>query len=210
MKRSELYERVWSTPATKIAEELGISGSRVAAICKRHGIPTPPRGYWAKLTAGKQLPAAPLPLPESDYEIKVGKPAASPAPSAWVAPGVLLRAAADHPPSGPEPEPATSPLRSVRPTTPELVEVFRPAPAPTCPAPRPDATGVDLELVRAAAVELQGIQAVRDLLQAVAACAVHARPDEAQRIVAWTAAVRVRLEERDPIAALLRLATQGQ
>jgi len=44
MKRSELYDLIWSPPASKIADELGISGSRIAAICKRHGIPTPPRG----------------------------------------------------------------------------------------------------------------------------------------------------------------------
>lgn len=54
--------------------------------------------------------------------------------------------------------------------------------------------GGDLELVRAAAVELRGIQAVRDLPQAVVSRAVHARPVEAQRILAWAAAVCIRLE----------------
>lgn len=65
---------------------------------------------------------------------------------------------------------------------------------------------VDLELVRAAAAEVQGLQAMRELLQTVAARAVHAELAEAQRIMSWVAAVRAQLDERDPIAAVLRLA----
>lgn len=52
LSRRDLYELVWSTPVTKLAEQFGISDRGLAKICERHRVPTPPRGYWAKLEAG--------------------------------------------------------------------------------------------------------------------------------------------------------------
>lgn len=52
LSRRDLYELVWSTPVTKLADQFGISDRGLAKICERHRIPTPPRGYWAKLEAG--------------------------------------------------------------------------------------------------------------------------------------------------------------
>lgn len=66
MKRSELYEQVWSMPMTKLAQELGISDVGLAKACRRHAVPAPPRGYWAKLRAGQKPPKTPLPAPELD------------------------------------------------------------------------------------------------------------------------------------------------
>ena len=61
--RAELYAKAWAEPMVKIAEEFGISGCGLAKTCKRPGVPVPPRGYWAKLQAGK--PVSKLPLPEA-------------------------------------------------------------------------------------------------------------------------------------------------
>jgi hypothetical protein len=52
LSRRDLYELVWSTPVTKPAEQFGISDRGLAKICERYRVPSPPRGYWAKLEAG--------------------------------------------------------------------------------------------------------------------------------------------------------------
>jgi hypothetical protein len=59
--RQELYEQVWSTPMRKLAATLGLSDVGLAKICKRHKVPRPPRGFWAKLEAGKATRRTPLP-----------------------------------------------------------------------------------------------------------------------------------------------------
>lgn len=71
MKRSELYERVWSVPMYKLAKEYGISGVGLAKLCRRHSVPVPPRGHWAKLQAGKRSPRLPLPAPELDVHVNL-------------------------------------------------------------------------------------------------------------------------------------------
>jgi len=58
--REELHDLVWSTPILKLAEEFGFSDRGFTKICTRHLVPTPPRGYWAKIEAG--LPAKKTPL----------------------------------------------------------------------------------------------------------------------------------------------------
>lgn len=58
--REELHDLVWSTPILKLAEEFGLSDRGLTKICTRHLVPTPPRGYWAKVEAG--LPAKKTPL----------------------------------------------------------------------------------------------------------------------------------------------------
>jgi hypothetical protein len=69
MKRSELYTKVWSTPMIKLAVELGISDVGLAKACRRHAVPVPPRGYWAKLRAGQKTDQRPLPTPELDVVV---------------------------------------------------------------------------------------------------------------------------------------------
>ncbi|MEI9983888.1 MAG: hypothetical protein WDN69_12145 [Aliidongia sp.] len=61
MKRAELYALVWEKPVTHVAKEFGISDVAVRKICIKHGIPTPPMGYWAKLQHGKRVVQTPLP-----------------------------------------------------------------------------------------------------------------------------------------------------
>jgi hypothetical protein len=53
--RAELYDKIWSTPATKLAEEFGISGRGLGKMCARLNIPVRPRGYWAKLAVGTPI-----------------------------------------------------------------------------------------------------------------------------------------------------------
>lgn len=59
--RQELYELVWSEPASKLGPQLGISGVGLAKACRRGDIPVPERGYWARLQAGKPVVKRPLP-----------------------------------------------------------------------------------------------------------------------------------------------------
>jgi len=71
MKRSDLYDKVWSVPMTRLAAELGISDVGLAKACRRHSIPVPPRGHWAKLKAGQHPPRTPLPAPELDVAVQL-------------------------------------------------------------------------------------------------------------------------------------------
>ncbi len=72
IKRSELYEKVWSTPMTQLAKEFGISDVALGKTCKRNNIPKPGLGYWAKLEHGKAVKRTALPQSEEgDYEITI-------------------------------------------------------------------------------------------------------------------------------------------
>lgn len=59
--RDELYEAVWTAPATKVAARYGITSVALAKICRKLRVPTPPRGYWARIAAGQAVERAPLP-----------------------------------------------------------------------------------------------------------------------------------------------------
>ncbi len=61
LSRRELYEQVWATPMARLAREYGLSDRGLAKICQRHGIPRPPRGYWAKRDHGHKVRQTPLP-----------------------------------------------------------------------------------------------------------------------------------------------------
>lgn len=66
--REEFYELVWSKPLTHLAKEFAISDVALHKICKKHGIPNPPLGWWAKKVSGKNVTQAPLP------RAKIGAP----------------------------------------------------------------------------------------------------------------------------------------
>ena len=63
LTRRQLYERVWTTPIDALAPTLGLSGRGLGKLCARNDIPVPPRGYWAKQTAGHRVTRPPLPFP---------------------------------------------------------------------------------------------------------------------------------------------------
>ncbi|MGU3577120.1 hypothetical protein ACLBWZ_16515 [Brucellaceae bacterium C25G] len=58
--RSELHELVWSRPISEIAPTLGLSDQGLSKTCARHLIPTPSRGYWAKIAVGMKPKVTPL------------------------------------------------------------------------------------------------------------------------------------------------------
>ncbi len=83
LTREELYTLVWAEPMLKIAARFDVSSSYMARVCSLLNIPRPPRGYWAKLAAGKTLTIPPLPeaKPAGDlvcslngHEINVDRP----------------------------------------------------------------------------------------------------------------------------------------
>jgi hypothetical protein len=69
LDRAGLFDRVWSQPVAKVAEKWGLSGPGLAKACRRLKIPMPPRGYWAKLEAGRRLRRPRLPkLPSGEAQ----------------------------------------------------------------------------------------------------------------------------------------------
>jgi len=66
--REQFYELVWSKPMTHLAKDFTISDVALHKICRKHGIPNPPLGWWAKKAAGKKVKQTPLP------EAKPGAP----------------------------------------------------------------------------------------------------------------------------------------
>lgn len=68
LTREDLYEAVWLEPMSKLAKRYGVSDVALAKVCRRHNVPLPGRGYWAKLAAGKAPAKPPLPPVEGDEE----------------------------------------------------------------------------------------------------------------------------------------------
>ncbi len=68
ISRETLYEQVWREPISKLATTYHVSGSYIARICRELNVPTPGRGYWAQVSAGKN------PLKEGLPKHKVGDP----------------------------------------------------------------------------------------------------------------------------------------
>lgn len=60
-ERNALYAEVWSEPMTAIAKRYAISDVGLRKICIKLDIPLPPRGYWAKVAAGKVVTRTSLP-----------------------------------------------------------------------------------------------------------------------------------------------------
>jgi hypothetical protein len=61
LTRQQVYDLIWSEPVRKLASRFGVSDVAVAKLCRNHDIPLPPRGYWAKLAAGKKVTRTALP-----------------------------------------------------------------------------------------------------------------------------------------------------
>jgi hypothetical protein len=58
----------------KLARKYGLSDVGLAKICRKHNIPRPPRGYWAKVQNGMAQSQTPLSDPDSDYAIAMYNP----------------------------------------------------------------------------------------------------------------------------------------
>lgn len=66
--REELFALVWERPATEVARELGISDVALGKLCQRLQVPKPPRGYWAKIAAGRKPRQPPLQAYRAEIE----------------------------------------------------------------------------------------------------------------------------------------------
>jgi hypothetical protein len=61
ISRDDLYRQVWQTRASRLCAQYGISGRGLKKIYDRLNVPSPPRGYWARLAAGQRIKQTPLP-----------------------------------------------------------------------------------------------------------------------------------------------------
>ncbi len=68
IERNSLYDQVWSQPMSRLAPKYGISDVMLKKICRQMNIPTPPRGYWAKVQNNIRVDKAKLP------KLKMGQP----------------------------------------------------------------------------------------------------------------------------------------
>ena len=80
--RQQLHELVWEKPMTKLAAEFGLSDVALHKICRKHRIPTPPAGYWAKKAYGKRVMETPFPDPSDATEIVIREGAGADEPAA--------------------------------------------------------------------------------------------------------------------------------
>lgn len=69
--REQLYQEVWTAPVTEVAKRYQVSDVTIHKFCTALDIPTPPKGYWAKLKAGKPVVKTPL-LPNAWESKKFG------------------------------------------------------------------------------------------------------------------------------------------
>lgn len=74
IKRSELYRLVWEQPMIRLAKTYGLSDVGLAKTWRKCDIPSPPRGYWARLQHGQKPPKTPLPERKRDEDIKLSDP----------------------------------------------------------------------------------------------------------------------------------------
>ena len=69
--REQFYELVWSKPLTHLAKEFGLSDVALHKICRKHDVPHPPLGWWAKKAAGKPITRTPLPRAKAGVSDKI-------------------------------------------------------------------------------------------------------------------------------------------
>lgn len=61
-EREMIYNEVWTEPVTTVASRYDLSDNGLRKHCRKYGIPLPPKGYWARLKAGQNVPKTPLPV----------------------------------------------------------------------------------------------------------------------------------------------------
>lgn len=60
--REELYELVWTEPASRLAKKYQITDTGLRKKCKKANIPLPPMGYWQKVKYGYKVLKIKLPV----------------------------------------------------------------------------------------------------------------------------------------------------
>jgi hypothetical protein len=76
--RATLLEEVWSEPVQAVAPRYGLSDVGLKKLCTRLQIPTPPRGHWAKVKAGKRVSPRPKLREYTGHPGYLYRPAAAP------------------------------------------------------------------------------------------------------------------------------------
>lgn len=120
ISRNDLFADAWRRPLSTIAAEFGISDTALRKICDRHDIPTPGRGYWAKVASGKTFPKPKLrPAKRPDLEVVgiIGAVPRSPEMQAAIAQVRAERPTVEKPkrPKSTPAEPVTEPLAAPAP-----------------------------------------------------------------------------------------------
>lgn len=83
--RQELYDWVWSQPMTKVAAELGKTGTALRKTFRAHDIPFPHHGWWTQRLHGKEASRPPLPPCEPDRPVLIHLGPGPPPPEARMA-----------------------------------------------------------------------------------------------------------------------------
>ena len=81
LTRVELHKLVWERPLIRLAPELGISGSGLAAACKHNHIPYPSGGHWTRVALGRKVEPEPLPAAPAGMGDRIEAPPRKKAPA---------------------------------------------------------------------------------------------------------------------------------
>lgn len=137
--RQALFEAAWTRPLSELAADWGISDVGLRKICDRHDIPTPGRGYWTQVRAGKSFPRPKL-RPAPDPRLEQVHIDGRPLPPAVVA---AMQAARAQPALGARPprrpRRAAAAASDLRPAASGTAPALTPGDAPTAPETPPPA-----------------------------------------------------------------------
>lgn len=65
---------VWEEALSKLAPRLGLFDVGLRKICKRHNVPLPPQGYWARSPERRSPKRTPLPQADKDWDLEFSIP----------------------------------------------------------------------------------------------------------------------------------------
>ena len=65
---SILFAAVWNQAPAQLSAQLGMSGTTLRALFRKHSVPMSPPGYWATVSAGRPVERAALPTPDDDQD----------------------------------------------------------------------------------------------------------------------------------------------
>src|SRR5262245_38637557 len=82
-EREKLYEEVWAEPMLAVAARYGVSSVALAKTCRKLGVPTPTRGYWALKAAGRDAKKPRLPAPKPGQQIVITRERSSDLNAVW-------------------------------------------------------------------------------------------------------------------------------
>ncbi|MBO6560484.1 MAG: hypothetical protein JJ959_08105 [Nisaea sp.] len=99
LSREELYDLVWQTPMSQLAKRFGLSDVGLKKVCRKHDIPTPPLGYWAKRAHGKRVFQPQLPATKGPQKLVLSVvPLAVEQPELQAEQAKALKRASEFPP----------------------------------------------------------------------------------------------------------------